>query len=592
MKTEAAEIDPVTLEVVRSALVAYADEMAAALCATAYNMMIFEVRDYCVGIVGTDIGIVAQNTGGLPIFLADLGAAIQGGVAEYGLGGFDEGDVVVSNDPVVCGQHLNNVVVFTPFVYDGVVRAFPAVRAHWVDIGGSSRGFGSMAAREIYEEGLQICGIKVYKKGEPNDEALRLIRDNIRFPDSSFGDLRGQIAACRLGERRLRELYDRWGPDTVAACIAASWDHDERLARAAISRLPDGDYEAESFLDHDYVDRDRKVPVPVKVTIAGETMTIDLSGLPPQVKGPINSGVSGGIAAARVAFKCVTLPHAPVTEGGFRPLSVVLPPGTFLSAQKPAALGGWSLSLPTVIDTILRALAPALPERITAGHKGDMSGYALYGHDAERGRPFINMNIFGGGWGAKPHGDGESAVVSVCQGNVRNAPVEVQEAYYPVFIEHHELRTDSGGPGRERGGLGVELAVRGKQDLFFNSQFQRTRMPPWGLAGGHEAAPNEAFVVEQDGGKRNVVQVSDHRVSPSELVVMRTGGGGGFGAPHERAADRVAEDVRRGYVSVEAAKAAYGVVVDPETFAVDDEATRTLRGMHDAANAGEATDAD
>ena len=236
MKSKTAAIDPVTLEVVRSALVAYADEMAAALCATAYNMMIFEVRDYCVGIVGTEYGIVAQNTGGLPIFLADLGAAIEGGVAEYGLDGFDEGDVIVSNDPVACGQHLNNGVVFTPFLHDGVVRAFPAVRAHWVDIGGSSRGFGSMAAREIYEEGLQICGIRIHKKGEPNEEALRLIRDNIRFPDASFGDLRGQIAACRLGERRLRELYDRWGSDIVNACIAASWDQHERLAKAAISR--------------------------------------------------------------------------------------------------------------------------------------------------------------------------------------------------------------------------------------------------------------------------------------------------------------------------------------------------------------------
>lgn len=571
------DIDPVTLEVVRNALVAYSDEMATALCRTAYNMMIFEVRDYCVGIVGPDGGIIAQNTGGLPIFLADLGAAVEGAIAHYGIDGFNEGDVIISNDPVVCGQHLNNVVVFTPVLHDGKVVAFPAVRAHWVDIGGSSRGFGSMAAKEIYEEGLQICAIKAYDRGKPNDEALRLIRDNIRFPDASFGDLRGQIAACRIGERRLQELFGRYGADTVRACVAVAWDHDEILARKAVEAIPDGTYTAESYLDNDYVDLERQIPIRVSVTVTGDRMTVDFSALPEQVAGPINSGASGGIAAARVAFKCVTLPHAPVTEGGFRPLEVILPPGTFLSAQKPAALGGWSLALPTVIDTVLKALHPALPEKITAGHKGDMSGYALYGKDAARDRNFICMNIFGGGWGAKPDGDGESAVVSICQGNVRNAPIEVQEAYYPVFVERHALREDSGGAGRWRGGLGVELAVRGDTVVRLNTHFQRTKMAPWGLADGGDGAPNAAFIEEPDGRRVDAVQVSDRPVTPDETVILRTGGGGGYGDPFSRPTDEVATDVRRGYVSVGQARDLYGVVLDTDTLSVDEAATAALR---------------
>jgi len=570
-------VNPVTLEVVRNALVAHADEMAAALCRTAYNMMIFEVKDYCVGLVDPDGGIIAQNTGGLPIFLADLGVAIEGAIEIYGRDGFAEGDVIISNDPDRCGQHLNNVVVFTPFIHEGEVVAFPAVRAHWVDVGGSSRGFGSISAREIFEEGLQICAIKAYDAGRPNEEVLRLIRDNIRFPDSSFGDLRGQIAACRLGERRLEELFGRFDKETIGECIRRVWEHDDILARRAVAEIPDGVYTAESYLDNDYVDIDRPVPIKVRVEVAGERMVVDLSEVSEEVKGPINSGVSGGVAAARVAFKCVTAPHAPVTEGAFGPLEVVLPPGTFLSARRPAPLGGWSLALPTVIDTILKALAPALPDRITAGHKGDMGGYAFYGQDRERKRPFICMNIFGGGWGAKPDGDGQSGVVSVCQGNVHNAPVEMQEAYYPVMIERHSLREGSGGAGEHRGGLGVELVVRSDQDVYVNTQFQRTKLPPWGLLGGRDGLPNAAWVEGEDGRRRSAAHLNSHPVHPGERVWITTGGGGGFGDPLRRPPERVARDVREGYVSIEQARDDYAVAIDPETLAFDAAATEALR---------------
>ena len=203
------KVNPITLEVVRNALVAYCDEMATVLCRTAYKMMIFEVRDYCVGmwtLKGTSLlRIRAACRSSWPIW----GRPSEGAIEIYGLDGFEPGDVLISNDPKMCGQHLNNMVVFTPFFADGKLVAFPALRAHWVDVGGSSRGFGSSQSREIFDEGLQICGVKIYRAGKPNEEALRLIRSNIRFPEFSFGDLRAQIAGCRLGERRLGELYAR-----------------------------------------------------------------------------------------------------------------------------------------------------------------------------------------------------------------------------------------------------------------------------------------------------------------------------------------------------------------------------------------------
>lgn len=577
-------VNPITLEVVRSALVAYADEMATVLCRTAYNMMIFEVRDYCVGICDPDGNIIAQNTGGLPIFLADLGAAIKGAVDIYGRDGFESGDVLISNDPKICGQHLNNVVVFTPFFHEGELIAFPALRAHWVDVGGGSRGFGSTQSRELYDEGLQIRAVKAYKAGKQNEEVLRIIGDNIRFPESSFGDLRAQIAGCRLGERRLTEIYTRYGAQTMHDCIHAIWNQSERLAREAVRAIPDGIYTAESYMDHDFLDLDRTIPIKVKVIVSGSEMTVDFSDLPPQMKGPINSGASGGIAAARVAFKCLTSPNGVVNEGEMRPLKVILPPGTMLSAEPPAPLSFWSSSLPTVIETILRALADVLPERIPAGHKGDMSGIAMYGYDERRKRPFICLNIFGGGFGAKPHADGESGVVSICQGAVQNAPVEVQEAYYPLVIEAHRLRTDSGGAGKYRGGMGTEIVVTSDQDFFMNTHLQRTKLAPWGLHGGKDGRPMDAVFVHDDGHETSAVSLDKQLVLPGEKVVVRAGGGGGYGNPLERPAEKVLQDVRDGSVSPEAAETHYGVVIDASRRSVDATRTSALRRKMQAEN--------
>ncbi len=571
------KVNPITLEVVRNALVAYCDEMATALCRTAYNMMIFEVRDYCIGIVDQDGNLVAQNTGGLPIFLADLGTAIRGAIEVYGKDGFAPGDVLVSNDPRRCGQHLNNVVVFTPVFYQGKLVAFPALRAHWVDIGGGSRGFGSTMSRDIFQEGLQLCGIKIYKGGEPNEEVLRLFRDNIRFPQASFGDLRAQIAGCRLGERRLNALYQKYG-STVEDCIHEIWDESERLARAAITAIPDGVYEAESFIDNDLVDLERTLPIKVKVVVSGDEMTIDFSGLPPQARGPINAGQSGGVAAARVAYKMMVAPKGMVNEGEFRPLKVVLPPGTMLSAQHPAPLAFWSSSLPTVVDTTLRAMSDVLPERITAGHKGDMGGIAIFGQDEGRqGRRFVCTDIFGGGFGAKASGDGVNAVVSICQGAVRNAPVEVQEAYYPIFVEAHRLRPDSGGAGKHRGGLGIEFIISGRQEFFVNTLLERTRMAPWGLHGGRDALPMGAMIETREGEQIPASQLDAFRIRPGDRVLMWEGGGGGWGPPEERPVAQVRRDVLEGLVSIEAAGTEYGVVIDPKDFSVDEGATAKRR---------------
>lgn len=469
--------DPITVEVVRNAIVAYADEMAEALCKSAYNMMIYEVRDYCCGLIDTTGRMISQNRGGLPIFLADLGIAVEDGIKKYGLKGFAEGDVLVMNHGHICGQHLNNVVVYAPCFHDGELIGFAANRAHWVDIGGGRQGFGSNATTDIYSEGLQMRSLKIYKAGELNDTLYQIIQDNIRYPDASLGDLRAQVASCQIGAKRYAELVARYGRGVVESSVETIWDQTDKAARQVIERIPDGTYSAESFLDNDGRDLGTPLRIAVKVIVSGSSITVDFHGMHPQVNGPLNSGRSGGIAAARVAFKALTSPDLDVNEGCFRALNIDLPDGTILSARPPAALGQWSIALPTVIDTILKALAPAVPELIPAAHKGDMGGCSFFGF-YEDGSRFLLMNIFGGGWGGRPHEDGESAAVSVCQGDVRNTPVELQEIKYPFIVERHALRPDSGGAGEHRGGLGIELTYRCLRACRGNINFDRTVTPP------------------------------------------------------------------------------------------------------------------
>ena len=288
--------------------------------------------------------------------------------------------------------------------------------------------------------------------------------------------------------------------------------------------------------------------IKVKVEVDGDRMIVDFSEMNAQTAGPINSGYSGGLAAARVAFKCLTQPNAPVNEGCFRPLEIVLPEGKILNAKPPAALGLWSIALPTVIDTILKALAPVLPDKIPAAHKGDMGGCSIGGFRPD-GRRFLLMNIFGGGWGGRPHEDGESASVSICQGDVRSAPIELQEIQYPFLIERFALRTDSGGAGLHRGGLGVELTYRALQSCVANINCERTKNPPWGLNGGKPGAVNEATLIRRDGSEQKLKKATGVRMEAGDRMTFLTAGGGGWGDPKTRARKAVEDDVRAGYVS-------------------------------------------
>src|ERR1700676_2515451 len=400
-KRNGGQLDPVTLEVIRNALPAVANEMAVDLQRTSYNMMIYEVRDFCTALIDTKRQLISQNVGGVSHFVADLGVIITDGMKRYGAKGFEPGDVLITNPQAVAGQHLNNIVIYMPYFYRGELLMFSMVRAHWIDVGGSSTGFG--AGPQVVDpwfEGLQLDQLKIYEPGKLNETLYRVLKDNIRFPESSLGDMKSQMAACRLAVRRMQELFDKYGKDTILDAIAQIFDETERKCRNVVEKLADGVYEAGSFIDDDGVKRGERVPIHAKVTVDHGSMTIGLSATSGERKAAINSRTYAG---ARVAYKALTGPLEPVNEGSFRALKVIIPEGNIMMARYPAPMSGWSLIVPTVVDTIIKALGKAMPDRVPAGHHGLLGGSVVFfGVHPKTQRRFVVQSLEGGGWAEDP----------------------------------------------------------------------------------------------------------------------------------------------------------------------------------------------
>jgi N-methylhydantoinase B len=571
-------LDPVTIEVVRSLLKHNLDEIELTLCRTAYSSTIYEVRDMCCGWIDVNGSLIAQGRYGLPIFMADLATSIMPGIERYGLDGFAPGDVVITNHAESCGQHLNNVVVYSPIFVDDVLTAFTATRAHWADVGGKAVGSWATDSTEIFQEGVQWDTLKVMKGGVQDEEVIRMIQANVRFPDQVLGDMRAQITACRLGERRFLEMAEKYSMATVSACVERIWDQSEQRARSVVEDIPDGTYRASAFLDNDGVIFDETLNVDVAVIVDGSEMTVDLTGTHKQARGPMNCGIAGALAAARVAFKCITSPGSTPDEGAFRPLHLEVPLGTFVSAVSPAPLAQWSTPLPTVIEAILTALAPAIPDQVPAAHMGDLAANFIY-QQATADRPgFIHADPFSGGWGARPDSDGPVPLKSYAHGDTYKIGVELEELKYPFRVTRYEFRQDSGGAGRFRGGPGLDREFDFLEDVMITTSLERSKCPPWGLMGGHSGAPPVATLRTPDGNVELFNKATMKPVPAGSHLTISTAGGGGYGPPHERDTEAVARDVRADFVSLAQARDVYGVeFVAEDGSQVDVGATAELR---------------
>jgi N-methylhydantoinase B len=565
--SKVASLDPITLEVIRHGIISICDQIDANMTRTAFSPYIYEYKDYAVGFVSTDGQLLAQCTGGMPVFVADsVGMAVRDGLAVYGRENFHQGDVVVCNHAAVQGQHLNNTVMYTP-IFAGSqgeeLIGFFAVNCHWIDIGGSAIGSVSYSSTDIFMEGLQLRSIKIWSRGEPIEEVYRIIENNTRFPQELLGDIEAQLGGCLLGRDLTRAMVDKYGSGVFFGALHVILDQCEAATREKIRAIPDGVYRHEAFLDNDGV-RDEKIPIKVKVIIAGDEMTIDYSEMSPQVRGCINSGYyGGGRTTARVAFKYLIATDEPANEGTFRPLKMILPEGKLLSAEPTAAMGLYSIPFPTVIDCIIKALEPALPRRVTGAHFGTFSSLSFSGKRTDTGALFKANDSGHGGWGACATHDGAGPFRTMAHGDTRLIPIELQESIYPYRVEEFYLRQDSGGPGKWRGGLGFEkqYVLLAPCELWAN--FDRIGCPPWGVQGGKAAKPGQVLIFKNGKPEPELLyKTEDCPLQAGDRVRMCTAGGGGYGPPTERPVELVERDLIRGFVSPESARDDYGVVID------------------------------
>jgi N-methylhydantoinase B len=554
--------DPITLEVIRHGIVSITDQIDANITRTAFSPYVYEYKDFAVGLVSADGELIAQCTGGMPVFVADsVGMAVCDGLATYGADRLHHGDVVVCNHAAVQGQHLNNTVMYTP-IYAGPERSiligFFAINVHWIDIGGSAP-----RSSDIFMEGLQLRSIKLWSKGKPIEEVYRIIENNTRFPVELLGDIAAQHAGCVLGRDLTQALADKYGVETFLSAEKTILDQSEAAARAQIRAISDGVYAYETFFDNDG-ETNEPIPIRVKVIIEGDEMTVDYTDMADQVRGCINSGYyGGGRTTARVAFKYLIATNELANEGTFRPLKLVLPEGKLISAHPTAPMGNYSQAFPTVIDAIIKALENALPERVTGGHFGTFSGVRLRGKHRDTGALFDCHDSGHGGWGACATHDGAGPFRTMAHGDTRIIPVELQESMYPYRIVEFALHEDSAGPGKFRGGLGFRKRYQILGPCNLQAQFDRVKCPPWGVAGGKEGKSGQITVVKKSGEKEVIYKHKAYPLEPGNMIIVETGGGGGYGPPSERARELVERDVARGYVSVEEAEHAYGARTDP-----------------------------
>lgn len=552
-------VDPVVTEIVRNGLIAATEEMKTNLMRTAYNMIIYEALDFTVGLFDAEGNTVSIGLG-LPMFIRGMSETVKAKIAHF-KGDIDPGDILLTNDAYITGSHLNHMTFTVPIFHDGELVGFSCCMAHWPDVGGTLSG----STTDIYSEGLQMPIVKIYRKGTISEELVSIIKTNVRLSDRAMGDFRAQVAAVKTGEKRFLELLRKYGRDDVLSAIDAIMDQSERLARERVAAMPDGVYEAESFMDDDGISVGVRVPIRVKVEIKGDRMSVDLSEVSKQVGGFYNSGATAGMSCCQVAFKCLTSPlDMPINEGQFRALDIILPPGSVVSAVKPAAMRMWMTYPMTVVDTIFKAVAPAMPDQVAAGHHADLVVGRVNGRKASDNSFYIYLGgLIGGGWGAKHNSDGMNATIAMNDGDTHNGPSEQVEAKYPLLVERYCLRPDSGGAGRHRGGLGTEQVMQAVNQINFSSQMDRVKCKPWGLFEGLSGFGN-SVAIHRGGASEETLfpngKAFNQVLKPGDAYILRSGGGGGYGSPLERDVASLEHDVRCGYVTRAQAETNYGAV--------------------------------
>lgn len=570
------KLDSVTVEVIHHHLLAAAKEMNRNLIRTSYNTVVYEVQDFGLGIYDRRGRLLAEAPG-LAVFTRGNDYGIDKMLDFLGED-FLPGDLILLNYPYWSSAHILDVMAASPIFFEGCLMGFTAVKMHWLDLGQKDAGY-CLDTTSIYQEGLILPCVKIYKGGVLNQELENIIRFNSRLPERVIGDMNAQISSCRTGEKRVVEMVRKFGPDVFELAIEEILDHGERLARSRLAALPNGTWTAEDWVDDDGVERDTPVKLQVTVTITDDEMHIDFTGSDEATKGPINLPVGMTTGVAALAFKAVTTPDTHATEGNFRPLRVTAPAGSVTHAIPPSpTFTLWTGLL--AVEVITKAMSQGMPDIVPACSGGDVFGFMGVGVHPDTGKMWLEGTNEGVGFGGHSECDGEDGIMHISEPGCRNNPVEILENKAPLLIENYGLRQDSGGAGMYRGGLGVERTYRFLADASALIISKKSKTKPWGMESGQPGQNGYATV--WPGTDREYVSGMLYQdLRKDDRLTNRSGGGGGWGDPMLRDPKKVLADVRSGFVSIKGARDDYRVVIDPDTLDLDVGATLGLRDIGD-----------
>ncbi|MGL6198439.1 MAG: hydantoinase B/oxoprolinase family protein [Lachnospiraceae bacterium] len=563
-------VDLITLDIIRDSLLAIGEEMFIAVARTSKSPIIYETLDFASGITDKKGRLLTQGNGACG-FLGMLTSLVRAVIEKYTkTGNLREGDIIICNDPYGGGgSHLQDVGLVLPIFIDGELFGYCVNKCHWSELGGKDPGY-AVDSTEIYQEGLQFPCLKLFQEGKINETIIEIIRSNVRLPDMSIGDMWAQISGLRTGQKRLHEICAKYGTRTVDQAIERLIQSSAEFSRRQVSLLPDGVYTASGMMDKDILGNG-PFPIQVKVTIEGDQMYIDFSGTAPQAKSPINMAYDGMVSAIRSIFLASTDSTQNVNDGVFENLHVTAEKGSVFNAIRPAPVSCYYESMQYAQDLVWQALEPIVERgKLTAGHFITVGAYSISGTHSVTGETFVDVGPTLGGWGAGYDRDGDSAQFCTGDGETYNIPAEVLEAKFGYRVTEYALNTSDAGAGEYRGGYGIILGHEAlNEGMTFSGTYGRFEYPAWGYDGGKEGSPSGFDFILKDGTYVPLRGTgSKIELQKGDIARMVTGTGGGYGNPLARSAERVAMDVKNEYVTIDAAEKIYGVLLDPETFAV------------------------
>lgn len=558
MRNLSETLDPIAVEVMRHKLDGIAEEMQMALVRSSFSPIVKEGLDASASIFN-DKGETLAQACAVPIHLATLIPVVQAILREYSVDSMHEGDVYIMNDPYLGGTHLPDIGIVAPAFHEGRVIALTASMTHHQDVGGMTPGSVPTNATEIYQEGLRIPPLKLRDAGRMNDTLVKMLRLNVRIPDTLMGDINAQIASCQIGSRRLVEVVGHIGASLANAMFDDLLDRSEAMTRQAVQDIPDGTYRHLGWLDNDGIDLDRRVRIEVAVTVNGSDIHVDFTGTDPQLKGPFNCVLSGSQAAAYFAIRAITDPLIPTNAGCFRPVTLHLPEGSLVNPVAPAPVGSRTATIKRITGCILGAFNQALPQRVPADSGGELLMLAFGGAQPD-GTRFVTGELLAGGSGGSGRSDGVDAIDTDAS-NCMNLPVEAMEMEAPIRVHQIALACDSGGAGQYRGGLGVVKEFEALVDgVVFTHRGERHYNAASGSHGGMSGLVAHSVLQRaRDGTEETIRSKAVTVMNKGDRIIVRTAGGGGYGAPGLRDPEAVQSDLRNEKISAAAARESYGM---------------------------------